>query len=264
MERIEPFPLTFPRNIDLLPLLTYQRELDSNLLVNKFKGTASIALGATTRDVIQSREHDIRFVQNSGNRQKTDVEYDGGAFTNTISQEDLWNETMDYLGLVIPEITINHRLTIEPIPRSVESHEDLSGLNNICQFQLGIGNFTPSLKRRFGLANISNPYRLIKEDLMIRDLWRRPVSKYLRSVLRTDKILGIDGIQRGWIELFQIPRSNSDFAFPPLSSQLSRALNERKWWTDTGIPRRFLGRADGSIVEGTIYVLTKRGRIVAI
>lgn len=171
---------------------------------------------------------------------------------------------MDYLGLVIPEITIQNRLTIENIPKKLEDHEDLDGLNNVCQFQVGIGNYTRSLKRRFGLGGLSNPYRLIKNDLIERNLWVRKVSNHLRSVLRTDKVLGINGGQKGWTELFKTPYSERDYAFPPLSSQLSRALIERKWWTDMGIPRRFLGRTDGSIIEGVVYVLSKRGKVVAI
>lgn len=168
------------------------------------------------------------------------------------------------MGAEIPEIVILSRATREPIPKELEDHDKLSGLNSICQWQISRGNRTRELRRRFNITALSNPYRLIQADLRERGVWRREFSRRLRGVLKTESILGIDGAV-GWTELFQFPRERAEeFRFPPLSSQLNRHLIRDKWWQDTGIPRRLLGRVDSQNVEAILYLLLRRHRIVAI
>lgn len=114
------------------------------------------------------------------------------------------------------------------------------------------------------MPQLSNPYRLIQADLLDRGIWRTEYSRRLRSVLKTKSILGIDGAL-GWTELFQFPLERArEFAFPPLSSQLNRQLILGKWWQDTCIPRRLLGRVDSQDVEAILYLLLRRKRIIAV
>jgi len=221
-------------------------------------------LGRGLRDEFKSRDHDIIFRQNAANRQKTDIVFDSRTPHNTITQQDFWNDIQDELGAEFPEAVILERATREPIPRSLEDHEDLSGLNWICQRQVSRGNRTPELIRRFNIPQLSNPYRLIQSDLLTRNIWNREYSKRLRSVLKTESILGIDGAA-GWTEIFRFPTGRAnEFAFPPLSSQLNRQLIQRKWWQDTGIPRRLLGQVDSQNVEAILYLLTRRHKIIAV
>ena len=264
MHKIQLYPPSFPRNLDLIPLLSFQQGIDPNLELSYIAGSGSISLGRGSRDEFRSRDHDIVFRQNSENRQKTDIIFDGGSPINTLSQRQFWDEALDELGAEIPEIVILSRATREPIPKELEDHDKLSGLNSICQWQISRGNRTRELRRRFNITALSNPYRLIQADLRERGVWRREFSRRLRGVLKTESILGIDGAV-GWTELFQFPRERAEeFRFPPLSSQLNRHLIRDKWWQDTGIPRRLLGRVDSQNVEAILYLLLRRHRIVAI
>jgi len=97
MHRIEHYPPSFPRNLDLIPLLSFQQGTDSNLEVSRIAGTASISLGRGLRDEFRSRDHDIIFRQNATNRQKTDIVFDGGSPINTISQRQFWDESLNEL-----------------------------------------------------------------------------------------------------------------------------------------------------------------------
>ena len=86
MERIQPCPPSFPRNLDLIPLLSFQQGIDPDLEISRILGTASISLGRGRRDEFKSRDHDIIFRQNAANRQKTDIIFDSRTPNATITQ----------------------------------------------------------------------------------------------------------------------------------------------------------------------------------
>lgn len=258
----QPYPPFLPRNLDLMPLLSFQQDADSDLKLNKFFGSASVPLSIRKSDTIRTKDHDITLTTNAQNRNKTDVHYDGGSISNVITQRVLWNEIQDGLGALIPETNIGYRMTVENIPKSLE--EKLSEFEYICQYQVGVGNFTYSLRRRFGISNLSNPFRLIQADLRLRGLWQSRF-RYLRSILKTDTILCGNDETKGWTEIFKVPKKkDKKYKFPPLSLQLNKDLIDSKWWADLGIPHRLLGRADSMNVEAVVYILSKRKRLIAV
>ena len=263
MKILPSYPIQFPRNFDLAPLLSFQQEVDPNLELNRFLGSCSVPLSEGIRRERQTREHDIRLVTCARNRNKTDVQYDGGVISNTISQRTLWNDVQDELGTdILPETNIGFRAIVQKIPKMLE--EKLEGIELVCQQQYAVGNYASSLKRRFGMSNLNNPFRLIQADMRERGYWDSRYC-YLRSILKTEGIVAVgEKIQKGWTEIFEMP-TRKKYKFPPLSIQLNRELIRNKWWCDLGIPFRLLGRTGSTEVEAVVYLLSNREhRLIAV
>lgn len=263
MENVKvPYPAMYPRVVDFIPLLGLQAHFDADLELSVFEGTASVALNPTIRSDLKNKDHDILFKQNAINRQHTDVEYIGDP-NNTIRQKDIWSDTEKTLALKVPEVNIQRRVMITEISTKLSGEPALSGCSHLSLEQRGVGNFYGSIRRRFGLSYLSNPYQIIKGDLIDQKEWQPEIARHLRSILKTDKILAGDGGNKGWSDLFK-PKLDTPHAFPPFAGQLNHEFVKDRWWSDVAIPRKLLGQVDGGTVEAVVYYLSNRGRVIAL
>lgn len=256
-------PPTYPRVLDLLPVLSLQQDLDGGLEMNRFVGQASIGVKGN-RDEIPTGDPRFRITSNRMDRTRKDIVWDSGNLRDTITQRELWKDTVQRLAIEKPEVTIRGRVTKQPVPEALSTSKEFDGMDSIHTEQVGLGNYYRMMRDRFGLAGLSNPYRLIQDDLKGHDVWNDVLSPHIRSVLKSVKILAAGGGHtRGYSDLFR-PRVDKKFIFPPMAGMLNHALADPKWWSDVAIPRRMLGHIDGTSVEAVLYILANRDRIVAI
>lgn len=259
---IQSYPLFLPRNIDLGNSLMLQAIIDPNLQLSLLQGSVSIGLPTTiTKTSIKSKDHNILFEREPSNVSKTSVSFIGG-IENTIKQKDIWKETQDTLGIdTIPETNIRIRDIVEEVPDIIK--KDFPQLDFISQRQLAVGNYYSMIRKRFGLHGVANPFRILQEELRARSMWASRY-RYIRSVLKTDKILGLgDKVQLGWGEILKFTKSGESIQLQPSSILLNTELVKNKWWADTGIPQTTLWNFDGTEVEGVIYLLHKKKKCIS-
>lgn len=270
-ERIpQPYPLSFPRTFDFIPLHSIQSQVDPAQEVYFYAGNVSIPISKFESTYIRNKEHDITIKQSPVNRTNTAVKFGSTKSEGIVSQKELWNAVQDEMGFdTVPELAIRARGLRTKVPWEVQDHPDLEGSEYIYQLQMSRGNRTRSFRERFGLYQLSNPTLLIKNELIERGIWRRFYSRRIKSILRTESVLAGDGAKRkGWTELFKMPVSHikgeKNYRFPPLSAQLNRALIEDKWHQDMGIPSSLTGQIDSLKMKSVVYILSKRHKVMVI
>jgi hypothetical protein len=237
-----------------MPLMSFQQAVDSNLEICQLLGSVSISLGAT-REGFKSKEHDITYTVSRLSPRITEVNYDSGDLANTITQKTFWNQVLDDLGAEFTELNIATRVPIVQVPPKFDFD-----FNLILMVQTKSGNFTKSLRERFNLHGIRNPYLLMRNELIERELWRRDYSRKLRGILKTTNLAGYDGKKlKGWENFVEIPEGHR---FPPAVNQLNDALILDKWWQDNGIPVRMLGAINSNEIEAILYMLQRRRVVI--
>ncbi len=271
----EPYPLTFPRMLDFIPLHSIQVLTDPLQELFVYAGNVSIPLEKVTdKSITQNKDHTITITQDPSSNLKTAVKFgdpDGEIIT---TQEELWDEVQDMMGideeggLIIPELSTRLRGLRNPVPYEVSDHVDLEGMEYLFQIQSSRGNRTRSYRERLGLDMLTNPGYIIRNELKERELWKADYGRYMKSILRTETILaGGDRGRIGWTELYKMPavliRAGKKFKFPPLASSLNRALSADKWSWDYGIPMTGELPPVGA-PRAVVYSLVKRNVIVAI
>jgi len=248
-----PFPLLFPTTFDLMPLMSFQQAQDPRLEVCQLFGSVSISLGST-KNVLKSKEHDIIYIQKKGSPRVTEVKYDSGHPKDTVTQKNLWNQVLDDLGAEFSELNIETRVPVMKIPSQLNL-----GMDSLLLVQSKTGNFTKSLRKRFNLIGIRNPYRIMKYELQEKGLWQKEYNHKLRGVLKTINLAGFTSQKiKSWTNFFQIPEGHR---FPPEVNTLNDTLIHSKWWQDNGIPVRMLGAVNSNEIEAVVYML-KRRRVV--
>lgn len=272
----QPYPLTFPRNLDFIPIHSLQAQIDPRQELFAFAGNVSIKMGEEKKRTMQDKDHLLTISQSPSNRLHTAVKYGHMRNDKTTTQEDLWEDVQDVMGIdtkasSVPELSIRMRGLKNNIPSKFTDHPDLQGLDYICQIQGSRGNRTRSYKSRFGLHQLTNPSSLIRNELTERGLWSNTLGRRMKSILRTESIIATaeNKIERkGWEELFKMPMGVIEglkrHKFPPLSSQLNTAIAQSKWHQDTGIPSALTGRIDSMKMQAVVYLLSKRRKIIVI
>ena len=272
----QPYPLSFPRTLDFIPTQSLQAEVDPKQELFSFAGNVSIKMGEEKKSLVQDKDHLLTISQSPSNRLHTAIKYGHSNNTQTTTQEDLWDDVQDMMGIdtkatSVPELSIRMRGLKNDIPKSVEDHPDLQGMDYIYQIQGSRGNRTRSYVSRFGLYQLSNPSTIIRNELTERGLWDQSRSRRLKSILRTESIIAgsessID--KKGWEELFRMPvgvlEKLKTRRFPPLSGQLNSALVENKWHQDMGVPSALTGKIDSLKMQAVVYLLSKRQRVIVI
>lgn len=259
-ENLLPLDPSFPRVIDLLPLLSLKCELDGDLEVGHFSGEASVSKTlSSTKEV--NKDHDIFVDVVIGQPTKRRVQYRPPDYTSPKTLSTIYSEAEDMTGSAVPEVVEKSSLPIIPITKELEAYDELQGLDKIGYYQVGQGVFFNSRQRLFGLRGCVNPTRLITDDLRMRQLWQNSYARRLRSILKLQAVIGLDpeGRHKGWEELYPaFRRPEEGMRFPPFASAICNAYSKDRWWTDVGIPRRFLTLADGVTLEGYVYLLRNR------
>jgi len=246
------FPLGSPTIFDLVPLMSFQQKIDPELKLRQLVGSVSVSLGSS-RKKLKSKEHDINYSVNTANPRETSVKFDGN---DAIKQNTVWNQILDDLGAEITELNITTRVPIIKATSEINSEIDSYWL-----LQRKTGNFTRSTKSRFGLRNIRNPYLQMRNELKESDLWQKQYRHKLRGILKTTNIVGNDGTKLvPWENILKTPENHR---FPPQMNALNNSLVSEKWWQDNGVPIRLLGSANSYDVEATVYMLNKRGILIA-
>jgi len=255
-----PLDPILPRVIDLLPLLSLKSELDGDLEVGHFNGEASVSKTlSSTKEV--NKDHDIFVDVVIGQPTKRRVRYRPQDYTSPKTLSMIYSEAEDLTGSAVPEVVERSSLPIIPITRELGKYDELQGLDKIGYYQVGHGVFFNRTRRLFGLRGCVDPTQLITNDLRAKNLWKNSYSKRLRSILKLQSVLGLDpeGRHKGWQELFSaFKQSEEGMRFPPFASAICNAYSKDRWWTDVGIPRRFLTLADGVTLEGYVYLLRDR------
>ncbi|MBW2672040.1 MAG: hypothetical protein JRD89_01325 [Deltaproteobacteria bacterium] len=270
-ERIpQPYPLTFPRTLDFIPLHSLQSQVDPEQEIYFYVGNVSIPISQSEGIFRRNKEHDLTIRQNPINRTQTTIKFGGTNNDTTITQKELWNIIQDEMGFdTIPELAIRVRGLRNHVPENLYEYPELQDAEYVYQLQVSRGNRTKSFRERFGLWQLTNPTRLIKNELIERGIWRRRYSKRIRSLLRTECITAGDGEKRkGWEELFKMPiahlKGQKKYRFPPLSAQLNRELISNKWHHDMGIPSALTGKIDSLKMQSVVYLLAKRHKVIVI
>ena len=247
----KPYPLVFPTTFDLLPLMSFQQVLDPDLSLHQFVGSVSISLGSKI-DYFRTKDHDIEIGINTSNPRETGIKFNGEALT----QKALWNEVLDNLGADFVELNTTLRI---PIVKATPKSQ--FGLDSFWLVQKKRGNFTRSLRRRFGLYGINNAYLTMKNELKEKGMWKKNYQHKLRGVLKTTNAVGNDGKKLvPWENFLELPTNHR---FPPAMNELNDSLVTGKWWADCGVPVRLLGATNSFDVEAVIYMLKTRKILIA-
>ena len=271
----EPYPLEFPRILDFIPIHSLQAEIDPLQELFVYAGNVSIPMSEQPKRTQQNKDHNITITQSPQNRLHTAVKYGHINNEQTTTQEDLWEDVQDMMGIdiksesTVPELSIKMRGLRNEIPYEVSDHTDLEGMEYIYQIQGSRGNRTKSYRERFGLSHIINPTYMIRNELRERGIWKKTYNRRLRSILRTESMLaGGEHKKIGWSELFRMPvsivQSDKKYRFPPLAGALNRSLSSKKWHWDYGVPTALTGKINSWDMNAVVYMLNKRHSVAVI
>lgn len=245
-----PFPLGSPLTFDYIPLLGFQRKVDAELQVAHLSATGSVT---KPRDVFgfKSRDHDIEFKRVIGNPKGVEAEFDGSP-DNNITQEQFFKEARDELGVDFMDFNIQCRVPLYKAPSNIDLPVD-----RLLAVEQKVGDFTRSLRKRFGLKGISRWYEIAKDELLNHDAWEKYYRHKLRGVLKQRNIVGFDGKLRSLPEILQAPEGHR---FSRQHNELNRGLIKDKWWQDTGIPVKMYGAINNTEIEAVVYALHRRSQ----
>lgn len=263
----EPLPNYMPRTINLLPLLRLQSDLDRDLNIGLFRGSASVSMGKPLKATLENKDHDITVTQDRRNPMLQKVSYAPDNemlkdFRSLKTLKHLYNEVMDLTAAVVPEVIMHKTFPIIPKPDLKNLCPALETSDALGYYETSTGSFYRMLKRRFSLTGTKNPSTIIKELMLANRIWHPSYGQKIKSTQKLQTIHGLeaDGEHKGWMEILAMPKPNpveGSIRFPPLMSELCDVFTKDRWWRDLGIPRRFLTLADGVTVDGVVYLLKK-------
>lgn len=256
---IKTYPLSWPRNLDFVPLLTLQKALDPNLELFYCEAHVSIPLekispSGGNRPVKTSLGGIMETDQI--NRLETNVRYgepDPRNYTlsklDKLPQQEILKDIMENAD--VPEAVLRARGIREGIPPKIEDLDVLQGCEEILYHQTGKGNYTNKIKKSFGLWQLRNPRTTIKNDLILYGVagLHDPRFRRMKSILRTDWLISATRTRyHGW--------NNLGSSMLPLQ----QALCENKFWQDTGKASPLTGKIDSKVINAQVYELDKRPR----
>ena len=246
---IRDYPLSWPRKLDLLPLLGLQTAVDENLELYYCEVAASVQEGKRPSREIKTEYGTIKAQPETRNK----ILYEKGIpdprnGIEPVPQRELLKDITENLPIVllpgteIPDVVLNERGVVEGVPKQVEDVKQIQGSEYVFSHQTACGIRTNWVRRTFGIHGLANPYDLIKSDLLYYNIIKspKPIQLKLRSTLKT-RWISTDTV--GWSSL------GGDGVL-----RLEQALSGDKWWQDIGVPTPF--QVDG--IQGQIYHLLKR------
>ncbi len=241
----------FPVNVDLLPVLSLQAQLDAKQEL--YGLTAHVSEG---RSKIEDKKHvsDLNFEVKTipGTSTRTVVEWGSTEPKDEtrVTQYELWEEIRAQLG--VPEAVIQTRGSINDIPPKLADRSIFEGADEIYSSDIAYGNRAPALRRRLRL-HVANPYEMIKYDLLTRNIIssaQHPALRRIRSILSTDCLKPNN--DKGQDHLFLI------------GQPLQRGLRGNKFWKDTAIPQRKYLEFNSHQIELILYRLdTQSDKLMA-
>ena len=239
-------------NVDFLPILSLQAELDSRQEIYYMKAHVSEITSVKVDSGIYS-DLRIEISDIPSNAKKTEIKWGSKnpADEERTTQKELWEEIRSIIQ--IPEACIKNRGVTQSIPKMVENFPVFEGADKIFSYHTAFGNRSRALRQRLGLR-LANPYYIIRGELINREIihsTQNPVLKRIKSVLATS-YLQTDTTQ-GYDPLF------------PHALYIQRGLRGNKFWKDTAIPNSIQGRVDSSKLEAILYRLdTRKESIIAL
>jgi len=254
----EPFPLSWCRNVDFLPILSAQSKLNKKQKIYYFEGTVS--MGSTKAlDHIRT-ELGVTISPSATDRNAFDIIY-GDIIPNLDSICDpleIWNSTLQELPET-PEIVIHSKGIVHDIPKNILNESAIDGAEYLYHKQSSVGNQYNSLRRKINLP-IVNPYIIAKAGLLENEnfKFRDPCFKRIRSVLKTEWIKPSN--DKGWYELqhilFKLERG--------LRGKIEGRKSGNNWWEDTAQPMYFGGHINHTDLNVRVCMLDDRHRLIGI
>ncbi len=263
---IVDYPQEWPRSIDFVPLLGIQSVLDKEMLlyrcglevsVAKSEKMAKSEMRKTEYGMLRADSIDrTKMRYDFGNREKKSPDEISLPMREILDDVNAGANVV-YAGK-FPDIIIKDRGVIEKIPRTLEEKVIFQGVDRACYLQEATGNFTKKLRRMTGLP-FFDFYEPTKTDLITK-LGLKPndaifKKRKLRSALKTKHIYtdAISGNQRGYDAL------GYDGVY-----SLEQELVKNKWWQDLGIANQMEARYDHTVMNGTVYRLMKKEKLIVL
>jgi len=254
----EDFPLSWCRNVDLIPIMSMQSKLNKDKEVFYFKGTASTSKSKETPNL--TTELGINISPSSIDTNKLNVVY-GTKIPNIngfLSLNEIWEDTKKELP-EMPDIVINQKGMVHKIPRNIIDESVIDGAEHLYQMQSSTRNPYSVLRKKINLP-IVNTYHIAKAGLLEHEKIRPrdPCFKRLRSVLKTDWIKPSN--EKGWYELqrilFKLERG--------LRGKIEGRKRGINWWEDTAQPMYFGGHINHTELNVRVCMLDDRHKLIGI
>lgn len=175
----------------------------------------------------------------------------GDEFSHQEVLDDIVASTGLELGVLIPDVAISRRGVRVDIPKEIEELEALQGKDLLFHQQTAVGNHIHKIRRTFGLWQLQNPYRIIKNELILNGVVQPNdrCFRRMKSVLKTDWVIAPP---TGW-------RGLKNEMLP-----IHRAMSKNRWWQDIGLPHALTGQINHTYLDATVYQLDRRKELVAI
>lgn len=253
---IEAYPPNFCRTLDFIPILSLQRALEPDLQMGYLEAIVSIKpkeVMPIHREIKTNLGGTIK--QDDVNRRMTKIEYGKPSLSGltNLSQKEIFDDIITNVPIreEVPEVVLRKRICREDVPKAVEELKPLEGSDEIFHLQIARANHVHKIRKMFGLWQIQNPYQIIKNDIVDREIvpYYDPIFRRFRSVLKTEWLVTN---RTGWRNLI------------PVMLPLHRSLCQSRWWQDIGLPHPLTGRVDHTIIKAQIYRLFRRKELVAV
>lgn len=266
---IQEFPLSWPRTLDFLPVLSLQRKVAGNLDLYYFYGTVSTPkpkgilerIGGPGRREIET-DLGIKARISEVDRKRIDFKFreeqdDPTSYEprnlNIATQREILDNIISVFGIEAPEVAFKARGAFEGIPTGLQ--ESLQGVERLFHYQ--IARFTPHrlLRKLLGIPSLQSPLTLMRPELLMRKVVTRindPVFRRFRSTNVTDHILFHDGQKYGQPNTVEI------------AGAVQQELSKDKWWQDLGLPEKVSVQIPGEVMRPRFFRLQKMQRPYAV
>jgi len=254
----EPFPPNWCRNVDFLPTMFLQSELNKNRELYFFKGHVSVGETETVQPIVT--DLGVAIKPSSSFRDRIDISF-GSEVTdidNVVTVAEIWN---DFKGEMPdrPDIVIKQWGIVHKVPENVMDIDPFDGADYIFQQQSAIGNRHRSFYKKTGIRVVSS-YSIAKEGLYNHGVVKPndPCLKRIKSTLATD---------------FLIPSNNKGYySFQNILLDVERGLRGKtfgrvtglRWWEDTAIPKIIRGNYDHTAIDIRVCQLDDKGYLIGV
>lgn len=241
--------LNWPINIDILPVLRLQSELDAKREIYNLDATIGTSSSKSARKIIPSSFGDLKIKVTPISTVERKIDW-GSENPNDgfrVTPKEIWSEIRDELA--VPEAAIKKWGVVNPITKAIENEHGLDGANEIYSSSFSRSNSMNILKDRFRLSGIStgqivNTYQWARYELLSRKIVpsiSHPSLKRLRSFLQLEYLLPDNGL--GYDNLL------------PNAMKILRELRGNKFYKDTAFPVKLLGKYNDTELGVLVYRL---------
>jgi len=254
----DPFPLSWCRNVDFLPILSMQSKLNEKQILYYFEGSVSTSKSRDTKPL--TTDLGITISPSTTNANKLNVFY-GDIIPNVddvLTLREIWDEIKIY-NPEAPDVVIHKKGIIHEIPRNIMYEKVVDGADYLFQSQSATGNHYRLLRKKTNLP-IVNTYQLAKSGLLEHHDMKPsdPCFRRIKSILKTDWIKPSNNV--GWHELqhiiFKLERG--------LRGKIKEGTSGINWWEDTAQPMYFGGTIDHTALNVRICMLDDLHKLIGI